>query len=275
MNIKELQELYFNAFVILKSFCENNQLTLYPVGGTLLGIVRFGDFIPWDDDLDLAMPRSDYEILYTMRGHLLKEGLILERYKCSRGFPYPYIKILFKEVIFTHILDVNFGFDNDLIPAIDLYPIDSVGDTIDEAMVKMYYVNKVKRLYDVKVTPINWIKNPLKRVVAALVHLLPLKYILACYDHCMAKEARESLVTRWRGPNYEKHIYKRSLWFETIKMPFRKMSIDCPAGYDEILRDIYGEYTKPYTYLGDMRHAAEKNDVRRRYLERVKRDFYG
>ena len=80
-------------------------------------------------------------------------------------------------------------------------------------------------------------------------------------------------MTRWRGPDYEKHVYARSLWFESVKMPFRALSVDCPAGYDAILRDVYGDYTRRYEHQGGMRHTADKNSVTRRYLARVKKRF--
>ncbi|MBR3641766.1 MAG: LicD family protein [Oscillibacter sp.] len=273
MTISELQELYYRCFTELKALCDENALTLYPVGGTLLGAVLHGDFLPWDDDLDLAMPRADYEALCRLREPLRERGMILERYSCAPDFPYPYVKILPADCVAAHIKDETYGFDDELVPALDLYPIDAVGDTREEAEEKMRRVNRVKKLYEVRTTPLSGIRNPVKRAAAALIRLIPMRAVLARFDACMAARAGEKLVTRWRGPDYEKHVYGRELWFERVKLPFGSALIDCPAGYDAILKDVYGDYTAPYTYQGGMRHTAEKNGVTRRYLAGVKKRF--
>lgn len=60
-----LKELQLRELKILRRFisiCENNKLTYYLAGGTLLGAVRHSGFIPWDDDVDVIMPRKDYDI---------------------------------------------------------------------------------------------------------------------------------------------------------------------------------------------------------------------
>lgn len=273
MTIKELQELYYQSFSVLKNYCDTNGLTVFPVGGTLLGIVRFGDFISWDDDLDLAMPRTDYEELYNKRDQLREQGLVIERYKCSLGFPYPYTKILISNCLITHITDNEYGFDDDLVPAIDLYPIDQVGTTREEAIKKIRIVNVVKKIFDIKVSPLKKISSPIKRAVAALSRLIPLRWILCSFDRCMATKAGESFVTRWRGPDYENHIYDCLLWNESVEMSFRNLIIKVPAGYDTILRDVYGDYTAPYSFQGGLRHTANKNELTRKYLLRVKKEF--
>ena len=59
--LKELQSRELKILRRFISICENNNLTYYLAGGTLLGAVRHGGFIPWDDDVDVIMPRKDYD----------------------------------------------------------------------------------------------------------------------------------------------------------------------------------------------------------------------
>ena len=273
MNIEQLHELFLREFSALKAVCDEEGLTLLPVGGTLLGIVRFSDFIPWDDDLDLAMTRSDYEALYLQKDRLQEKGFILERYSGNRDFPFPYIKILFSDCIFTHIQDKTYGFDEDLIPCIDLYPLDYVGNTEQEWAAKLRAVNAVKRIYDIKNTPLRQIRHPLKRAAAALIHLIPQRMILCRFDRRMSAPAGKRFVTRWRGGNYADHVYDAALWSPTTEMNLRGIPVLCPAGYDEILRNVYGDYHKPYSPEGKLRHMADQNATTRRYLSHIKKRY--
>lgn len=64
--LSELQKLDLDAFKAFLQFCEENGLRYYAIGGTLLGAVRHKGFIPWDDDIDVAMPRKDYDRLISL-----------------------------------------------------------------------------------------------------------------------------------------------------------------------------------------------------------------
>ncbi len=61
LTLEQIQDIQFDILCTIVSLCEKNNLRHYLFGGTLLGAVRHGDFIPWDDDIDIAMPRDDFE----------------------------------------------------------------------------------------------------------------------------------------------------------------------------------------------------------------------
>ena len=63
LTIDEIKKIEFDILYKFSAFCEDNDLTYMLCGGTLLGAVRHAGFIPWDDDIDVLMPRPDYEKL--------------------------------------------------------------------------------------------------------------------------------------------------------------------------------------------------------------------
>ena len=61
--LRELQLKQLDTLVYFKEFCEKNNLTFWLIGGGLIGALREGGFVPWDDDVDVMLPREDYEKL--------------------------------------------------------------------------------------------------------------------------------------------------------------------------------------------------------------------
>ena len=60
INLEELKNIELNMLIDFAKFCDDNNFTYYLSGGTLLGAIRHRGFIPWDDDIDIMMPREDY-----------------------------------------------------------------------------------------------------------------------------------------------------------------------------------------------------------------------
>ena len=63
LSLVEIKELELQMLSVFSEFCKAHNLTYYLCGGTLLGAVRHKGFIPWDDDIDVCMPRADYEAI--------------------------------------------------------------------------------------------------------------------------------------------------------------------------------------------------------------------
>ena len=81
MEKKHLIKLHQSEIKILDEIvriCDKYNLQYFLIGGTLLGAVRHKGFIPWDDDLDIAMPRNDYEKFISISKNELKDDFILD-----------------------------------------------------------------------------------------------------------------------------------------------------------------------------------------------------
>ena len=87
----QLKKILLDHYMIIQDFCEEHNLSVMLVGGSLLGAVRHRGYIPWDDDLDIAMPRDDYDHLVKLFDQELGDRFVLDApntgRKCSNRFP--------------------------------------------------------------------------------------------------------------------------------------------------------------------------------------------
>ena len=93
---KQLNRLKAIELEMLRSFievCKELDLKYYLLGGTLLGAVRHKGFIPWDDDIDIGMPRKDYEVFISKAQNLLPVHLFVQTFQTDPQFPSAYCKI--------------------------------------------------------------------------------------------------------------------------------------------------------------------------------------
>ena len=83
--VRLVQEKEIELLKIFSEICEQHNLTYYALGGTLLGAVRHGGFIPWDDDMDLGMPREDYDKFREISGSVLPKHILLKQHTDNLG----------------------------------------------------------------------------------------------------------------------------------------------------------------------------------------------
>ncbi len=96
LTLDEIKSIELDILVEFDAFCKKNNLKYFLSSGTLLGAVRHNGFIPWDDDIDVCMPRKDYEKFYELtRYNPVKKNLITSTYrKCLNKNCIAFIKLI-------------------------------------------------------------------------------------------------------------------------------------------------------------------------------------
>lgn len=83
----DLQQKEFELLKLFVDICDKHALTYYLVCGSALGAVKYGGFIPWDDDVDVALPRSDYETFLQVASGELPDWVFLQNYRTDPTYP--------------------------------------------------------------------------------------------------------------------------------------------------------------------------------------------
>lgn len=265
-DIKELQKILFNIALDVKTICEENNFTFFLGEGSMIGAVREGGFIPWDDDIDLIMPRKDYQVFVKEAPRLFKEKFG-DKYQVQHsttieGYWSPFVKIRlidyegkFKQSHIAHLTKNN-G------PYIDIFPIEYC-DSKDSLSTKLtgFFVRYYRGLLSYKLG----LRKPRKlpgRILRFASKFYSTKVIHAglvrTLKPYLEPEGKKYMATFLTYHALRCQIVEASNYDETKFVDFKNpdptlsdtaenkvVKMPIPAGYDTILRTIYGDYMTP------------------------------
>jgi lipopolysaccharide cholinephosphotransferase len=245
-SIKKLQQKSLEVFLYFKNFCEEHNLLFYFCGGCCIGAIRHKGFIPWDDDIDVFMPRDDYEkfqILWEKYGDKEKYYYC----KTSRDINYHHTASTFKDLNTTFINrhsrneDIIHGLGIDIIP-IDGYPNSKVKRINQVFFSIIYSLFNAQRLPDNQGKAIRW----LSKIILSLIRSKELRYRTWSYaEKQMSQYSIEDcdyiteLVT---GLRYMKLKYPKEIFEEATYKEFEGYQLPIPKGYEIYLKMAFGDY---------------------------------
>ena len=243
LSLEQIQSRLLQILIFFDSYCKDNNLRYWIAYGTLLGAVRHEGFIPWDDDVDVMMPREDFErLIQTFKDS--NDRFFIRDWNNS-GISNPFPKLCDSEVLleswgYKGVLQENLW--------IDIFPVDGAPDEFREyrrwkrADRRLLYIAWSQTRKSVRM-----ISKVAKSIIA------PVSRLFIDYKDCMNR-----INDRWKkaflsssdyvtcvgcdvnGVGYS--YFPRSCFDETVELEFCGHRFPAPRGYERMLEITYGDY---------------------------------
>lgn len=246
--LRKLQLKELDTLVYFKKFCDKNNLLFYLCGGCCIGSLRTGGFIPWDDDIDILMPRDDYEKLYK-----LWDNDKHERFKLLRTDEKIFTGNIFTTIVDTETtcvkanqahLDIPFGIMMDIFP-IDGCPKGKFKRTMQKLNAMIY------SLFLAQIVPENH----------GGIMALGSKFLLSIVKSPKAREKKwrnaerrmskykisdcEYITELCEGVHSMQPEYPKEWFASAVYREFEGLQMPIPVGYDPYLKKAFGDYMTP------------------------------
>ncbi|MGL6105769.1 LicD family protein [Romboutsia sp.] len=146
--LEKLHKLELKIALELKKICDKHQIKYFLIAGTMLGAVRHGGFIPWDDDMDIGMLREDYEKFIMVCKKELSEEYFLQTWNSDSEYAFSYAKIRINNTRIIEKFSENSNAHSGIF--IDIFPFDNVPDNKIKRKVQCKEIYILRRLLCIK-----------------------------------------------------------------------------------------------------------------------------
>ena len=253
----KLKGKLLEIFKDLNALCERHGLDLMLVGGSALGSVRHKGFIPWDDDLDVALSRKDYERLI----EAISAGELGDKYE----YTYPsdkhdsknlFLKVYLKGTVNTEIMDIYTPFPKGIF--IDIFPIEGAyapglknriksfcSRLISYVSVSVLYreyrsPEYQKFMYQTKEGKRRY---RLRNLIGTVASIMPHKKWVSLFDSFVRSDSQSDYVTIPTGrKGYAGETLKSSVMFPVSEGEFEGLQVKLPGNIHKYLENLYGDY---------------------------------
>lgn len=239
IEIDELKKIQLQILDDIVAFCDKEKLTYFLAYGTLIGAIRHNGYIPWDDDIDLVMPRDDYDYFLHHYNGSTERYKVLD-YEVDSKYLYSFGKVIDTKTLLIENCHINY----ELGVHVDIFPLDNV----DEKGKMLRHERFVRKIIFLKTMPWSSKRNILKNIILTIGRMvfsvIPLK-VLIKHTIKYAKQMNGKDISTVSVPvegaanlaGWDKK------WFEEIEYhQFEGKEYKIPQGYDAWLRSLYGNY---------------------------------
>ena len=270
---KKIWAIELDLYLKFAEVCKDHYLTFWGDGGTLLGAVRHNGFIPWDDDIDVIMPRKDYNKLMEIGPSVFEEPYFFQTPHTDPNYGYSFVKVRNSNTTCMPKVFAKAGFNHGI--HIDVFPLDYINlETFEEDQARIYDCimknssfmkrNSVELLSGERLETFRKYQtdDPCREFdMINQIASNPMNNGSEYVGDCVVTSFKASART-WKASWFEKTVMHR---FETIEIPM-------PKEIDARLKDQYGDYMQfPPIEQRGIWHSDVIWDTDRKYIKYVTR----
>ncbi|MBO6217078.1 MAG: LicD family protein [Prevotella sp.] len=276
--LKDIWAVELDLLRVFLQYCERHGLRCWVEGGTLLGAVRHKGFIPWDDDVDLAMPREDYDRMCRIGNEGLEEPYFLQTAYSDTDYHRGHAQFRRSDTAAIRPSDCYQPFNQGIF--IDIFPLDAAPD--DRALVHEHRKRCLKILKLLKAKNTHCITSG--RLTLIFRKLKARWMVKKMGWTTIYEKAEEEMRALARMPHTkvgeltslgEDKLWDKEIFAETVMLPFENLMVPAPKGWDAFLRVSFGDdYMTPIQ--APSMHGEVVFDTERSYKEvlpEVQRDY--
>lgn len=259
IELEELKRIQLSILDKVATFCDKNSLTYYLGYGTLLGAVRHKGYIPWDDDIDILLPRPDFE-KFLATFNVAEEELEVLSWRNTPNWNIPFAKVHNMRTSFEENTRIPF----DMGVNIDVFPIDGLSNDKETATTlvrRILFYSKVRCYKGVSFSSSrSFFRNMLVLGVRVVYSVFSNQYLLkkintlaTSYNYDDSCFVGQVLYPANVGEIIEKNAFK-----ESLLVPFEGYSFKIFMSYDKWLTQVYGDYMQYPPLEEQVTHHAFK-----------------
>ena len=241
----ELKKIQLDILQAVHDYCTNKRLDYSLACGTLLGAVRHKGFIPWDDDIDICMLRKDYDELEKIFPELLDGKYVFLTLGRSKEWNRPWGKVIDTRTVLYEDVNTNDGFG----VGIDVFPMDDVYDNYRFILWKfrqhlLIYLWSIKQM--VKDHKRNIFRNSIISITQLLLYFVSIRRLAVLVDRYAKKYNNlglKDVIESCDDVNIDKSV-KKEVFNSYVKLEFEGHLFKAIKGYDNYLKNTYGDYMK-------------------------------
>lgn len=267
-NLTEIQHYILSTLISVIDILNRLNITYYMQGGTMLGAVRHSGFIPWDDDVDLGIPRTDYERFLKEVERELPDNLELQTYWDKSNHHYYFARIVDIEHSVKRLGSAEVRYENIWV---DIFPLDGMPNFTIHRHIHMFKLSWARLLYHLScIRKVN-IKRPgrplIERIVIKAATILDIGRLLnqeKCLDRIdrLLKKfpvSTSEWIINFMGQTSFKftEMIHKSVYGKPSLYNFESIKLLGPEKYDEYLKSLYGDYMTPPKDADKNAHVSE------------------
>lgn len=241
--LRKIQLIQLEMLEEVDRICKKCNIHYNIIAGTLLGAIRHGGYIPWDDDADVALLRPEYEkFRKACKTELDTTRFYFQDHRNTKGYRWGYGKLRRKNTLFLREYQEHMPYNQGIF--IDIFPLDGVPDNYLLRSIKNFECFCVRKILWSKVGKVAE-KNFWKRHIYKLLDKIPEEKVFHYYHimihHANLKKTRMVRILMFPTPNSEYGYYRN--WYENSDdIIFEGMKFQGIKDYDSYLRFKFGDY---------------------------------